>query len=218
VSYRGGKQCAAAIPVDVNIAEFVVNAIVAGLIYRFGGFHKIFLSMYDTADKIINKNPAKKPLFFAVFDVVFAVIHFGMWFQVLYYKINLHSLVNLLQPCHISLLSYGFAATMDGPASALITVLVLPETLVGAAAALAVPATDGLDQPFEKISFFIQHYLLLITPLYLLVRNRFVAYKIATLPAMTLSLLCIWLQHVVIYAVSGSFDFDNFGLDRLKLT
>ena len=133
-------------------------------------------------------------------DVFFATLLFGIWFLVLYYKITLHSLINLCQPCHIALFVQGVGVVVGGPEGAVIGILSLP-LVVGPIGALIVPALDGLDQPYEQLFFFIQHYLLLITPLFLLLRNNYCAFKLVTFRSLILANWALLILHWFIFAV-----------------
>ena len=43
-----------------------------------------------------------------------------------YYKLNIHSLVNLLQPCHLTLALQSIALTSNGPAAVLLAIMLMP--------------------------------------------------------------------------------------------
>lgn len=107
-----------------------------------------------------------------ILDYAFATVHIGMWLQVIYYKINIMSLVNLLQTCHLILIWEGIALISQNPIKLLLGLFTFNMT-TGVLLAFMYPATEGLDQYLEADAFFIQHYLLLITPLYLLCRHNF---------------------------------------------
>lgn len=141
-------------------------------------------------------------------DVIFGLLHFGIWFLVLYYKITLHSLINMCQPCHIALLVQGLGVVWGEPHGTIIGIISLP-LLVGPIGALLVPALDGLDQPYEELFFFIQHYLLLITPIFLLLRNNYCSYKLVTFRSLVYANWKILVLHWFIFAVSFFFLFDD---------
>ena len=164
----GGPACSATLSSQLNLFESALWIIPTVIIYFVIDVPGLLADLSLKA----RQKPVSKRSGWQNLDLVFGGIHSLMWLQVLYYKINLRSLVNLLQPCHLALLLQGVAAFQKD--EYFITLATLP-WLTGAASALLNPATDGLDQPFEEISFFIQHYLLLITPMYLLCRNNFFA-------------------------------------------
>jgi hypothetical protein len=139
-------------------------------------------------------------------DLSLFTFHAILWLQVLCYKIHLKSLVNLLQPCHLSLLFEGIALLLgDGPLSALMTIISLPIT-IGAVAALANPATEGLDFFLEKEAFFVQHYLLLVTPLYLLCRADFAVLRLFDFRALLCANFFSLALHWLFFVVSVSYD------------
>jgi hypothetical protein len=116
-------------------------------------------------------------------------------------KINHKSLAYLLQPCHLSLLLNGGAVNFDGLPSLLCTIIGLPLS-IGAVMALAFPATEGLDQPFEELSFFIQHWILLVAPLYLTARNNFAVASIFSFKCLLLANWIVMMVHWIFFAVS----------------
>ena len=65
-----------------------------------------------------------------MFDQLLAFIHFAMYIQIIYYKANISSLINLIQPCHLVLLLEGVALYTDEPLGVLITVLILPTLIM----------------------------------------------------------------------------------------
>lgn len=109
-----------------------------------------------------------------------------MYIQIVYYKTNKQSLVFIVQPCHLYLLLQGIALLSPHFLSCLISVFTLP-FLSGAVLAIFFPDTSGLDQPFEEASYWIQHYLISVMPLYLLMRNDFIASRISCLESLLIS-------------------------------
>jgi len=110
------------------------------------------------------------------------LVMIGMWLQVFYYKYNIKSLVNLLQPCHVILLLQGVALLSNEYIGSLISVLTLP-FITGASLAILFPDTTGLTQPFEETSYWIQHYIILTMPIYLLLRNGYAGLKASSFSA-----------------------------------
>jgi hypothetical protein len=129
-------------------------------------------------------------------NLILTLIHFGMFIHLIYFKWNFKGLVNLLQPCHLILLLEGialgsvyFRTPSDGDAKLeelakkqvdknrymylcdLISLLILP-SLCGTFLATLFPDTNGLHQYLEKESYFVQHYLIQITPFHLLLREQ----------------------------------------------
>ena len=114
-----------------------------------------------------------------ILDKALAIIHFAMYAQLIYYKWNFSSLINLIQPCHVILLMEGIALFSDGPLGVMITSLILP-SLSGTFLALLFPDTTGLDQPFERLFYWIQHFLIILIPVYLLQRSNGLAVKLCS--------------------------------------
>lgn len=171
----GGVQCANYLDFDTFLLETVLWCVLTVILYFGLDIPKIASNIStQTTNLLATQGPRS---FWVYVDNLVMAVHFGMLLQVLYYKINLRSLVNLLQPCHLALLLGGIAILWKGKYGTLIAIIILP-LAIGAVSALAVPATEGLDQPFEEISFFIQHYVLLVTPLYLVSRNHFLICKV----------------------------------------
>lgn len=194
----GGKECRDIISLKSHSIEMMVWFLLCSVIYKLCEHKKIYREMVSKAD-IILKNHRRTSLS-QILDIMFAVLHFGIWFLVLYYKISLHSLINLCQPCHIALFVQGVGVLVGGAEGAIIGILSLP-LVIGPIGALIVPALDGLDQPYEELFFFIQHYLLLITPLFLLLRNNYCAYKLVTFKSFLFANWAILVLHWFIFAV-----------------
>lgn len=193
----GGPVCAAHIEKNDHIMEIGLWLAVIVVIYFILEIPKLIQTLGAKADRIVSEQ--KRGLFWKLCDNVVAFVHFGMWFQVLYYKINLKSLINLLQPCHISLLLNGAAVLFDGLPGLLCTIVGLP-LAIGAVSALAFPATEGLDQPYEELSFFIQHWILLFVPFYLVSRLNFVVSHVFSFKAILLANWAIMVLHWVFFA------------------
>ena len=144
----GGNECTNNVTYETHYFEAITWLFVCVSMYFVFNLPRQY---HEIKNKPIRSNQNH---IYDILDKIVAFVLLGLWFQVLYYKIQLKSLVNLLQPCHLSLLGQGFAILSDSSLSTLLSLGTLPFT-IGAIGAIAVPATEGLDQPFEKISFFI---------------------------------------------------------------
>ena len=138
------------------------------------------------------------------FDKLLGSIHFLMYLQICYYKFNMSSLVNLIQPCHLILLLEGIALVSDGPLGIMITTLILP-SLTGTLLAIFFPDTSGLHQPFEEQSYWIQHYLIITVPIYLLQRRRNVACDMCSPTTIFIGLWILGFLHWSLYEVSVAY-------------
>ena len=195
----GGKECQATISLGSHSIELFIWFLISALIYKLCSYEEIYREMMVKGASVLKDH--RRTTASQILDILFATLHFGIWLLVLYYKITLHSLINLCQPCHIALFVQGVGVVVGGPEGAIIGILSLP-LVVGPIGALIVPALDGLDQPYEKLFFFIQHYLLLITPLFLLLRNNYCAFKLVTFRSLILANWALLILHWFIFAVS----------------
>jgi hypothetical protein len=252
----GGKDCLAAISYDKHYTELVIWSIICTILYSKLNYPIYYAKIIELGTVVLHKHV--RTMTSRIFDVIFGLLHFGIWFLVLYYKINLHSLINLFQPCHLALFIQGLGVTSNGPTGAIIGILSLPLVIGPMAAVLVhtivyiyifiyiynclhihtylcismyvyihvwiyininintylhnciyiyafiyiqVPALDGLDQPYEKQFFFIQHYLMLGTPFFLLLRNNSCALRLMSFRSILFSNWCILIVHFFIFAV-----------------
>lgn len=194
----GGKECQGTISMEAHTIELVLWFVVTVAIHKLCQYQKYHEEMLKEAAAILKDHERTKSS--QILDIVFAFLHFGIWFLVLYYKITLHSLVNMCQPCHIALFVQGVGVIVGGPLGAVIGIISLP-LVVGPIGALMVPALDGLDQPYEELFFFIQHYLLLLTPLFLLLRNNYCAFKVINFRSLVYANWTLLVLHWFIFAV-----------------
>ena len=185
----GGQECLAFVPLQVRNMESAawVCCLLAALVSL--GFRE------DVSDLL--QRSSLLPFRPTRLDRLLAVVLLGIWLYVLQSKIRIHSLVNLLQPCHLSLLLHALALTEEGPVSTLISIYSLP-LVVGAWGALLVPDVTGLT-PLEARLFFVQHYFLVLSPLYLLVHRNCTALRLSRLPHFVNANLLIALLHWVVY-------------------
>ena len=194
----GGHECSQAVPFSTHILELAIWSVV---LYTAGIFLEIKQHFNGMQHQIkISVMNHKRNIFSTTSDIIFAVFHLGIWCIVLYYKICLKSLINLLQPCHILLLMQGYALLANDSTAAFFGSLSLP-LITGAFGGLVIPATDGLDYPFEKELFFIQHYLMLITALFLLLRNNCISFQLLSFRTIAIGNYFVLLLHWFFFSV-----------------
>ena len=148
------------------------------------------------------------------FEYFLSTIFYVMWLQVIYYKINKRSLVNLFAPCHVFMLLQAIILSTSPEISLKLTVLSLT-MVTGSALALLFPDTSGLDQPLEREEYWLQHYMIQVIPIYLLTRYDFAALKLSSLESLSLSNFVILVLHWTFYEVFVfvlCFDCDLFFL------
>ena len=185
----GGAECRAFVPLQVRAPE--TTAWVLGILSMLYS-----LDLRASLQNLLRRT-STGPYTASGFDSLLALAPACMWLHVLYSKIRIHSLVNLLQPCHLSLVLHTLALTRPGPWSTLISLYSLP-FVVGAWGAILVPDVSGLSL-LETRLFFLQHYFLVLSPLYLLVHHDFTALRSAMLRHFIHANLLIALLHWVVY-------------------
>lgn len=195
----GGSECANAIPLYVHYFESIAWCIGAIVLYYWFDIAKtvqIIKKKYNAYDH------SKDPAIFNTLDIAVAALLLGLWGFVLRCKIYIYSLVNLLQPCHLVVIWQAFALLFSNHWISPVLAMMTMTLTIGAVLAVAVPATEGLDLTFEKEHFFLQHYVILLTPIYFLVRKRFFLYHMATTKALLFSIWCTLVLHWGFFVVS----------------
>ena len=117
------------------------------------------------------RNHDRVPLWEKSIDYSVASVMAIIMVQLVYDKWADHSLIYLLQPCHLMLVIQAAALLRDDALWIQLPILTMPY-LAGTLLAVFVPATSGLSKR-EVILYFIQHYLLNLVPFWLLCRRKF---------------------------------------------
>lgn len=180
----GGDECYNAIPMEAHVRETTFARASSLIVFYFLGFYGHIKSLVSKIDAILKDEQLNWQYQFAI-DRIFSFFYMGIVVMQIFYKINLHSLVNLLQPCHLTLFLQTAALLSSGRTGILIAILWLPMT-AGSGSALLFPSTGGLDQPFEMQLFWIQHILIQVMPLYLLLRHNGAGMKLLSLKSVLL--------------------------------
>ena len=194
----GGPVCRTAVDLKTHYVESAVWLTIAAVSFIYFNVQ----TKLSTLVKKINRDLAacKQNSFSRGFDLIMCLIHFAMFAHIVFFKWNIQSLVNMIQPCHMILLIQGIALLSKGSTGVLITILVLP-ALTGTMSAMLFPDTSGLDQPFEMQSYWLQHYLIQAMPLYLLSRRNFLALKYANFFSVFMGVWILLLLHFSLYEV-----------------
>jgi hypothetical protein len=208
----GGPVCAAHVDYHTHRFEVGLWIVLSVIVFLAVNIPDLLKTIKKRTDEVMVGY--KQPIFWKQVDFLVAAIHMGMWLQVVWYKTNLKSLINLLQPCHLSLLINTAAVLLPGLPGVLCTMVGLP-LAIGAVMALAFPATEGLDQPYEVLSFFIQHWILLVVPLYLVSRNNFVVARIFNFRCLLLANWMVMIVHWFFFVVGAVLIFQGFALNLL---
>lgn len=192
----GGIDCYNHVSLDTHILEdSIVLTILAVMFYVLR-----IDSIYSTVVSNIHfqlKN-SRVPMLEYVIDKLLAVVLIGMYVQLIIYKWNISSLINLVQPCHVILLLQGIAVNSNGSLGILISMFILP-SLIGTLLAMLVPDTTGLDQLFERDSYWIQHYLIQVIPIYLLLRRNAIGLKESNMNTIAVGVWILALLHFSFY-------------------
>lgn len=194
----GGPACRAALDMRTHMAESAFWLLIGALSYHFYKIGPKYNAMCKNIQLDLMKS---KPHPVArTFELLLGSVHIAMFLQIVYYKVNIMSLVNMIQPCHVILLLQGIALYSTGTTGVLISLCVLP-SLTGTLLAMLFPDTGGLDQPFEMEAYWLQHYLVQVVPLYLLVRRDYVALKNFSYFPVFLGLWVLLLAHFSLFEV-----------------
>jgi hypothetical protein len=198
----GGVQCRAHVGIPTHLMESTMWVSLCLLAFKTFRLGDRMNDLYITAK--INQSSVKHANKSKVLDNFLAAFHFLMYSQLIYYKWNISSLINLVQPCHLILLLEGIALASDGPLGVIITTLILP-SLSGTFLAILFPDTTGLDQAYEEKSYWIQHYLIITIPVYLLQRRNGLAFKMSSYFTISFGLWILVLLHFSFFEVSFKF-------------
>lgn len=194
----GGPACRAHVDMTTHLFEsafWVVVAIVFFFTFDLYGKMSKILRQIDAEYRTTKPAPFTRGL-----EEILAFVHFAMSAQLLYYKFNIMSLINLLQPCHVILFLQGIALYSTGRTGAIITMCMLP-AMTGTLLAMLWPDVAGLDQPFEMESYWLQHYLIQSVPLLLLCRRNFILAKYAGAFTVVTGIWFLLLMHFSLYEV-----------------
>ena len=150
----------------------------------------------DVRNATTNHKPARSFL-----DITLAVLHFSLYGTVIYYKWQISSLINLVQPCHVILFLEGMSLCSTNPIGAVLLPLFLLPALSGTLLAILFPDISGLDQFLEAELYWVQHYLIIVVPLYLLSRRNFFALQYASVFTTFMGLSILGVLHFLFYEV-----------------
>ena len=196
----GGPECAAHLSWRTHLIEssFVCSCcMMLFMIFRLGdrfNDHYMIIKMNMLSLKY-RANGWER-----LFDNLLATICLGMYAQLVYYKFNCSSLISLIQPCHVIMLLEGIALASDGPTGTIIATFILP-ALSGTFLGILFPDVSGLDQPFEELSYWIQHYLIIVIPIYLLLRKNGLALDMSSSYTIAFGLWILTILHFSFFEI-----------------
>lgn len=194
----GGPICRAAVDFNTHIIESLFWLSIAAISFKVVEIPSRIHTLSNKIHAQLAMN--KQNSFSRAVDLLLGTIHFAMFAHILYFKWNILSMVNMIQPCHVILLLQGIALFSKGSTGVLITIFVLP-ALTGTMSAMLFPDVGGLDQFFEMESYWIQHYLIQAVPLYLLSRRNFLALKFANWFSVFMGVWILLVLHFSLFEV-----------------
>ncbi len=194
----GGPGCYSAVPLSTHLWESFGWMCICYLVFtRFRFSERISSLRKEINTSLVICSPS--PLIRKA-ELCLALVHFGMFFQLLYFKTSSQALIWIIQPCHMVLLMQGIALYSNGPVGVVLSVCMLP-AMTGTLLAMLFPDSGGLDLKFELEAYWIQHYLIQLMPLYLLSRYNFLGAKIASPFTVLVGVWTLLLLHFSLYEV-----------------
>ena len=177
-----GEKCLNHIPRCIHIIEATIWISAHVYLYYSLNLPRLYTKTMDSLREIYSKNPLKAGVRRTVegwIDFILAAILIGLYIQLIYYKTVSKCLMYLLfQPCHVLLIVQAMVLlSKDDINSLMLTVLHIP-IFPGPISALVCADTTGLDLPFEAIAYYVQHWLIVLMPIYLVLRRNGVVYKL----------------------------------------
>lgn len=193
----GGEECAKAVTMDMHQKESAFWVVFLILLFIIFNLRRRFSALIERAN-LAHQINSHSSIVESICDNFLGFLHLAMYLQLIYYKFNIYSLINLIQPCHVILLLQGVSLLSKGSSGTIITILLLP-SLTGTLLAMLFPDTSGLDQPYEELSYWLQHYLIQTVPLYLIARKNFLALKLCNFSTVTLGIWILAFLHWTLY-------------------
>lgn len=194
----GGEVCRSQVSVPMHIAESSIWMIFCYVAFKLFNLGKKLNDLQQVVK--IQMSQTRHANDTRMFDKLLATVHFAMYLQLIYYKWNFSSLISLVQPCHVILLLEGIALASNGPLGMMISALILP-ALSGTFLALLFPDTTGLSQPFEEQMYWIQHYMIITIPIYLLQRRNGLACNLSGAVTIGMGVWALLFLHFSFYEV-----------------
>jgi hypothetical protein len=145
----GGAECAKFVPKDVHMKETLAWVCLMIALYIALGFNEKLVQLKIKIEEELQSVLPKRNKALRYLDIFLGTLAVCNWCLVLMYKINIKSLINLLQPCHIVLMAQAYALLSNSSTGVIAGLLSLP-MVTGSGSALLFPDTSGLDQYFEE--------------------------------------------------------------------
>ena len=195
----GGPICASYVPAQIHYIETGCWVLCLLALFTFGGFNLKLKKLEESISLQLKGIHSSRIM--GVVDNLLSLICFANVALLLYYKVKLHSLINLLQPCHITTFLQAIALSSKSSLGVMIGMLNLM-MVVGSGGAILFPDTSGLDFYFEVEAFWIQHILLQTIPIYLLLRHDALGARLMDFKTLMIGNWILVFVHWVLFEVS----------------
>ena len=139
-----------------------------------------------------------------LFDRIMLGCCIGVFGIMLAHKYQKDMFLFLLQPCHMNLMTFIILFMMD-PAESIVPHLIFNAVLHlnwGAFLAIATPDLRDCDLFLEYEIFWIEHYLLLIIPVYCMIMKKFVVFELSFPVAVTAFMVKAFYHSFLLSAVA----------------
>lgn len=149
----GGPQCAKAVPLRLHVLESICWLTCAAIVWHYNFMLSKLRDLVNRINSSLSQSHKRNQGTAArTFELILSFVHVMMFIQIIYYKVNIKALVNLIQPCHVILLLQGIALYSQGITGVLITIFMLP-ALTGTLLAMLFPDTvSDITNEFKIIN------------------------------------------------------------------
>ena len=199
----GGIDCFNSIPLRTHVLESSGWIFVGLLFYVMTNVKQVFHSQYHAIATDISSCKRSPPVRFI--EIFLGLILIAVFLAIAYFKIHTNAGIFLIQPCHIICACEAYAMLFPtSPYSTFIAIYLLP-AMSGSIMALIFPENDDLQLPFEVEIFWIEHWLIVLLPIYLLIRQNGIVIKYANMRHWHTIAIGLWfllLLHFAVHEVS----------------
>eukprot|EP01035_Chromulina_nebulosa_P032006 gene32006-42706_t len=191
----GGPECKAAISFSTHLIESAAWLFIWTSPFLFTtAITSVSKLSTEITEAATHNKPTRSTL-----DITLSLLHFSIYGAVIYYKWQISSLINLIQPCHVILLLEGISLCSTNTTGSVLLPLFLLPALSGTLLAILFPDMAGLDQFLEPELYWVQHYLIIVVPVYLLSRRKFFALQYASVFTTFMGLSILGVLHFFFY-------------------
>ncbi len=166
----GGIDCFNSIPLRTHILESAAWMFLALFFYVITNVKQGFRSQYRAIT--IDISCCKRSSLVRLIELFVGLILVAVLVAIAYFKVQTKAGIIFLQPCHIICACEAYAMLFpNNPYSVFIAMYFLPP-VAASMMALIFPEADDLQFPFEIEIFWIEHWLIILLPIYLLIRQK----------------------------------------------